>query len=190
MKRAAAATMLAACALAARAELARMAAPAPHAGAIAGCTEVQAAFTPGDDIAGLIAGRIGRARHDVRVQAYLFTDPRIARALFAALRRGVEVQIVADAEQHRTGGLPWLEGLRKAGARVYLNAAVAAAHNKIVIVDGEDPEAAVITGSYNYTRAARSRNAENVVVLAGNPELAARYVANFRWLRDQSIPWR
>ena len=53
--------------------------------------EVQVAFTPGDDVESLIARRIGAARESVRVQAYLFTNPRIARALFAALHRGIPV---------------------------------------------------------------------------------------------------
>lgn len=58
---------------------------------------VEAAFTPGDDIAALIAGRIAKARHSVQVQAYLFTDRRLARALLAALKRGVAVEVVGDA---------------------------------------------------------------------------------------------
>lgn len=157
----------------------------PHA-----CTEVRAAFTPGDDIAQLIAVRIGRARASVQVQAYLFTDGRLARALVAALERGVRVEVIGDAAQFASGGLPWLATLERAGAKVYLNAAVAAAHNKIVIVDGESPAATVITGSYNYTHAAQERNAENVVVLSGNPALAGRFLANFRAARDQSTPWR
>ncbi len=154
------------------------------------CPEVEVAFTPGDDIAALIVQRIAAARASVRVQAYLFTDGRIARALFAALKRGVAVEIVGDAAQHASGGLPWLASLRRAGAHVYLNGMQAASHNKIVIVDAESTRPAIITGSYNFTPAAQARNAENVVVLAGDRQLAQRYLANFRFHRDQSVPWR
>ena len=151
---------------------------------------VQAAFTPGDDIAGLIVARIARARQSVRMQAYLFTDRRIANALLAALKRGVRVQVIGDAAQHANGGLPHLRALDRAGARVYLNGAHAAMHNKIVIVDGDSAAAAIVTGSYNFTPSAQSRNAENVVVLSGNRALARRFVAHFEEQRRQSTPWR
>jgi phosphatidylserine/phosphatidylglycerophosphate/cardiolipin synthase-like enzyme len=151
---------------------------------------VEAAFTPDDDIAALIVKRIAAARQSVRMQAYLFTDRRIANALLAALKRGVQVEIVGDAAQHAAGGLPYLRALDRAGARVYLSAAHAAMHNKIVIVDGDGPAAAVVTGSYNFTPSAQSRNAENVVVLSGSRALARRFVANFEQQRQTSSPWR
>jgi phosphatidylserine/phosphatidylglycerophosphate/cardiolipin synthase-like enzyme len=147
--------------------------------------QIEAAFTPGDDIAGLIERRIGLAHESVRMQAYLFTDRRIAVALLRALKRGVVVEVIGDAAQHESGGLPWLAPLDRAGARVYLNTGHAASHNKIVIVDG----ATVITGSYNFTQAAQSKNAENVVVISGNRIIAGRFVENFEFHRLQSIPW-
>lgn len=151
---------------------------------------VEAAFTPGDDIAGLIVERIARARRSVQMQAYLFTDRRIANALLAARKRGVRVEVIGDAAQHQAGGLPHLAALDRAGARVYLNASLAAAHNKIVIVDGGSDAAAVITGSYNFTHAAQARNAENVVVLSGSRAVTDRFVDNFEQQRSQSTPWR
>jgi phosphatidylserine/phosphatidylglycerophosphate/cardiolipin synthase-like enzyme len=150
---------------------------------------VAVAFTPGDDIASLIAGHIAAARRSVRMQAYLFTDPRIARALFAARRRGVDVVVIGDAAQQADGGLPWLAPLARAGAHVYLDGAFAAAHEKIVIVDGERPDAAIITGSYNFTRSAQARNAENVVVISGNRAIAGRFMRNFEAHREEAKPW-
>ena len=150
---------------------------------------VEAAFTPGEDIAGLIAQRIAKARKSVRMQAYLLTDRAIAKALIAARKRGVDVEVIGDAAQHEAGGLPWLAPLERAGARVYLNTSHAASHNKIVIVDGGSPGATVITGSYNFTQAAQSRNAENVVVISGNRAITDRFVDNFELHRSQSIPW-
>ncbi len=150
---------------------------------------VEVAFTPGDDIEGLIAARIAGARESVRMQAYLFTDRRIARALAAALRRGVAVEVIGDASQYADGGLPWLPGLARAGARVYLDGSAGASHSKILIVDARRAEASVVTGSYNFTRSAQSRNAENVVVISGNRAIAERFLANFLSRRDRSTPW-
>jgi len=155
----------------------------------AAVARVEVAFTPGDDISGMIVQRIEGAKSRVQVQAYLFTDRRIANALLAARKRGVEVEVVGDAAQHQAGGLPHLKALDRAGARIFLNDTLAASHNKIVIVDGGSDAATVITGSYNFTAAAQSRNAENVVVISGNRTVTDRFVRNFEQHRRQSSPW-
>ena len=163
---------------------------APQAsGTTAARALVEVAFTPGDDIEGLIIRRIEAARSTIHVQAYLFTSRRIGAALVGALRRGVRVEIVGDAAQHAVGGLPLLANLKRAGARVYLNGELAASHNKIVIVDAARRDAAIITGSYNFTQAAQSRNAENVVVISGNRAITERFVANFTAQRERSQAW-
>jgi phosphatidylserine/phosphatidylglycerophosphate/cardiolipin synthase-like enzyme len=59
---------------------------------------------------------------------------------------------------------------------------MAASHNKVIVID----DGTVITGSYNFTHAAQSKNAENVVVLTGNHALAARFTANFERHRRES----
>jgi phosphatidylserine/phosphatidylglycerophosphate/cardiolipin synthase-like enzyme len=116
------------------------------------------------------------------MQAYLFTHKGIARALVAARKRGVAVDIVADAKQHEAGGLPVLKDLERAGARIWMNDRMAASHNKVIVID----DLTVITGSYNFTHAAQAKNAENVVVLSGNAALAGRFVANFERHRRES----
>jgi phosphatidylserine/phosphatidylglycerophosphate/cardiolipin synthase-like enzyme len=74
--------------------------------------------------------------------------------------------------------------------RVWLDDTHAAAHDKVIIVDGALAAATVITGSYNFTRAAQHGNAENVVVISGSPAVASRFVANFERHRSESSPWR
>jgi phosphatidylserine/phosphatidylglycerophosphate/cardiolipin synthase-like enzyme len=170
--------------------LALLAAPAAALANTGGMAQVEVAFTPADNIEALIARRISNARQSVRMQAYLFTDRRIARALYAALRRGVIVEVIGDASQYADGGLPWLPALARAGARVYLDRSAGASHSKIVIVDAGLVEASVITGSYNFTRSAQSRNAENVVVISGNRVITDRFLANFRSRRERALPWR
>ena len=49
----------------------------------------------------------------------------------------------------------------------------AIAHNKIMIIDGT----AVLTGSFNFTKAAGQKNAENLLVIRDD-KLAAKYAAN------------
>jgi phosphatidylserine/phosphatidylglycerophosphate/cardiolipin synthase-like enzyme len=151
--------------------------------------EVQAAFTPGDNIALMIVERVRAAQASIRMQAYLFTDRRIANALVDALKRGVRVEIVADGAQQEAGGAPHLAALRRAGARVFVTEAAGAAHNKVLIIDADRPQSTVITGSYNYTHAANAKNAENVVIISGSPGIARRFTDNFDYHRALARPW-
>ena len=153
--------------------------PAPHTGESAAAARVEAYFTPGDDVARVISGRIDAARRTVQVQAYLFTNKRIAAALAKAARRGVTVELVADARQHEAGGLPVLKTLDRAGVRIWLAGDFAAFHNKVVLVDAGTPSAVVVTGSFNFTQAAQDKNAENVVVISGSPEVTGRFARDF-----------
>ncbi|MBL0143277.1 MAG: phospholipase D family protein [Betaproteobacteria bacterium] len=142
-------------------------------------TRVEAYFTPGDDVARVIAERIGNARQSVQVLAYLFTSRRIATALANAAKRGVEVDLVGDAKQHEARGLPVLKQLDRAGVRIWLHGDHAAFHNKVVLIDAGTPASVIVTGSYNFTQAAQERNAENIVVITGSPAAAARYARDF-----------
>jgi len=145
---------------------------------------VRAVFTPGDDIAGEIIQAIRQARKQVLVQAFSFTHDEIARALIEASRRGVEVKLIADREQTEKMRRGQVTGIARAGVPVWLDSEHQGAHNKVMVIDAGRPNAQIITGSYNFTRAAQHKNAENVVFISGNEGLVRQYVAN--WKRHQA----
>jgi phosphatidylserine/phosphatidylglycerophosphate/cardiolipin synthase-like enzyme len=151
---------------------------------------IQVAFTPGDDAAGLIIESIRNARSQVWVQAYSFTHDGIAKALADAKRRGLDVQLIADPLQMERVASSKVAWLAEQGVPVWLDAEHAAAHNKVVLIDLGTPDAAIITGSFNFSHAAQHRNAENVLILRGNPTLAEAYGANWRRHRIHSFPLR
>jgi phosphatidylserine/phosphatidylglycerophosphate/cardiolipin synthase-like enzyme len=153
--------------------------PQPEPAPAPATTGIEAYFTPGDDVARVIAERIANAHETVQVQAYLFTDRRIATALAKAAQRGLAVDLVGDAKQQEAGGLPVLKQLDRAGVRIWLQGDYAAFHNKVVLIDAQSASPVVITGSYNFTRAAQEKNAENVVVIAGDIAIAARFAKDF-----------
>jgi phosphatidylserine/phosphatidylglycerophosphate/cardiolipin synthase-like enzyme len=149
---------------------------------------VQIAFTPGVDAAGLIIETLGKARRQVLVQAYSLTHKGIAAALVAARRRGLDVGVIADRDQHGrvvTSQVAWLAAQ---GVPVWLDGDHAAAHDKVMIIDSGTPDAIVITGSFNFSHAAQHRNAENLLILRGHPTLAEAYAANWRRHRAHSLP--
>lgn len=150
----------------------------------------QVAFTPGDAADQMVIGAIQGARRQILVQAYGFTHQGIAAALVAARQQGVEVQLIADAEQAETLATSRILELARQGVMVWLDKEHAAAHNKVMLIDAEGPEAVLITGSYNFTHAAQYRNAENLLLIRGNPGLVAAYIANWRRHRIHSYPLR
>jgi phosphatidylserine/phosphatidylglycerophosphate/cardiolipin synthase-like enzyme len=168
--------------------LALLAAAGPGHGkeAAAATVQVEAYFTPGDDVDRRIAERIERARHSVQVEAYLFTSRRIATALAKAAQRGVAVDLIGDAKQHEAGGLPVLQQLGRAGVRIWLQGEYAAFHNKVVIIDAASPVPVVVTGSFNFTQAAQAKNAENIVVITGDRRIAERFARDFDRHRESA----
>jgi phosphatidylserine/phosphatidylglycerophosphate/cardiolipin synthase-like enzyme len=149
---------------------------------------LQLAFTPGDDVAGLVIATLGQARKQVLVQAYSFTHRGIAEALVAAKRRGLDVRVLADREQMQRQDNSQVGWLAAQGVAVWVDGDHAAAHNKVMVIDAGSREAAVITGSFNFTQAGQHRNAENLLVLRGNLNLAEAYAANWRRHRAHSLP--
>lgn len=145
---------------------------------------VAVAFSPWDDAEGLLLSAIQGAQRSIHVQAYIFTNRSLARALLERHHAGVKVQVLADAEQARQRNSQ-IQHLAKNGVSVWLETDYVAAHNKIMLIDAGQAEAAVITGSYNYTWSAQARNAENLLVLRDNPQLMALYLAN--WQRHQRL---
>ena len=57
----------------------------------------------------------------------------------------------------------------------YIDSKHAIAHNKIMVIDGYE----ILTGSFNFTKAAEEKNAENLLVIQDAP-LAAKYAENWR----------
>ncbi len=141
---------------------------------------VRVAFTPEDDVAGQMVDAIAHARRQVLVQAFSFTHDQIARALLDAHRRGVEVKLIADREQTEKMDRGQVSGLARGGIPVWLDGDHQSAHNKVIVIDAGTPSAMVITGSFNFTRAAQHKNAENVVFISGNETLAQTYAQNWQ----------
>jgi phosphatidylserine/phosphatidylglycerophosphate/cardiolipin synthase-like enzyme len=141
---------------------------------------VQVAFAPWEDAEGLVIQAIAEAQRQILVQAFSFTSRRIAQALIAAHRRGVEVLVTADREQTATGAGNRIRDLAAAGIPVWLETR----YSKVMVIDAGTRESAVVTGSFNWTAGAQRRNAENVLVLRRNRDLAQAYEAN--WRRHQA----
>ena len=148
---------------------------------------IEYAFTPGDDAAGLIVRTIDAARSHVLVQAFSFTHRGIADALIRAHRRGLDVQVIADRDQTDSMDSAAMQSLAAAGMAVFADAEHSAAHNKVIVIDHDTGQPALVTGSFNFSFAAQNRNAENVLVLRGNPDLTRAFFANWQQHREHAV---
>ncbi|AFJ90393.1 Plasmid conjugative transfer endonuclease (plasmid) [Burkholderia sp. KJ006] len=149
-------------------------------------TAIQAGFSPEGTARSLVLDIINDARASVRVMAYTFTAPDIARALVAAKRRGVDVRVVVDAgESHGKAAVAAMNLLVNAGIPVRINDQYKILHDKVLIVDGKHVE----TGSFNFSAAAERTNSENAVVLWNRPDLAKQYSQHWesRWNSAQTF---
>jgi phosphatidylserine/phosphatidylglycerophosphate/cardiolipin synthase-like enzyme len=140
-------------------------------------------FSPKGGCTDAVVAELGRARREVLVLAYSFTSRPIAQALAAAAGRGVRVAVVLDHSNEKEAHteLPYL---LESGLSVLIDPHHAIAHNKVILIDGHT----VLTGSFNFTNQAEHENAENLLVLRGQHDLARRYRADFHAHEAHSRP--
>jgi len=159
--------------------------PVVMAQTVADCPNMELAFAPQPAALELVIKGIRAARSSIHVAAYAFTSKPVAQALLQAQQRGVEVALVAD-EKENTGRYTAIRYLADKGIAVRLNGKYAILHDKFMIIDQQH----VQTGSFNYTAAAASRNAENVLLLWDAPQLASRYEQQWQqlWQEARTLP--
>jgi phosphatidylserine/phosphatidylglycerophosphate/cardiolipin synthase-like enzyme len=145
---------------------------------------IEVFFSPQGGCTEAVVKALDHATNIVLVQAYSFTSAPIAKALVDAHRRGVKIQVILDKSQ-RTEKYSSADFVAHAGIPTYIDAKHAIAHNKIMVIDGYE----VLTGSFNFTRAAEEHNAENLLVIQDAP-LAAKYAANWQNHLKHSDPYR
>lgn len=144
---------------------------------------IQCCFTPPRGCLSLILKTISQAQQSIHVQAYSFTSGPITQGLKAAHNRGVSVQIILDKSQVNDRHSR-LHSLAQAGIPIFIDPVPGIAHNKVMIIDEEW----VISGSYNFTNAAETRNAENVLLIR-DKETATSFLDNWRRRRSHSYAW-
>ncbi len=158
--------------------------------ALAGCEPqssvpegVQVFFSPRGGATEAVVEALDRATNTVLVQAYSFTSAPIAQSLVDARRRGVKVAAILD-ESQRTEKYSEADFLAHNDIVTLIDAQHAIAHNKIIIID----EYLILTGSFNFTKAAEEKNAENLLVI-NDPVLARKYIANWHAHEEHSEPY-
>lgn len=121
---------------------------------------IQVRFSPGGDCTHFIKEAIAKAQNAILVQAYTFTSRPIADALIQAHQRGVDVRILVDRSQ-LASKYTQVRHMAAQGIFVAVDVVPGIAHNKVMVIDDDY----VLTGSFNWTKAAETSNAENLLLI-------------------------
>jgi phosphatidylserine/phosphatidylglycerophosphate/cardiolipin synthase-like enzyme len=134
-------------------------------------------FSPNGGAEAAVVSAIGQAQHSLHIATYQLTNKRIADAILEAHARGVTVKLVVDRSQRNA-----LKGDQYCCAAkvakvipTLLDAKHPIQHNKVIVIDSKT----VITGSFNFSNAAEKSNAENLLIIRDDKELAADYIADW-----------
>ena len=143
---------------------------------------IQVRFSPGGHCTQFIQETIAKAQKTILVQAYTFTSPSIAEALIQAHQRGVDVRILVDRSQ-LVSKYTQVHHVRAKGIRVTVDMVPGIAHNKVMVIDDHY----VLTGSFNWSKAAEMSNAENLLLI-NDPKTNAIYKRAWHRRAKQAQP--
>ena len=137
-------------------------------------TQIFTYFSPKSDTISPLLKEIRSAEKSIHFMAFSFTHDAIGDAIRDRFASGIEVRGVFEARQTDT---PYAEykAMKAAGLSVVLDKNSGAMHHKVIVVDA----GTVITGSYNFSKNAEENNSENLLIIKGNREIAAAYLAEF-----------
>ena len=136
-----------------------------------GCKERARAAGQREPNQGLAQPKIARTRHE-----------RLAKALVNAHKRGVKIEVILDKSRH-TEKYSEADFLYNMGIQVKIDGR-RLAHDKIMVID----DSVVITGSFNFTKAAEEHRGENLLVIR-DKALAAKYTGNWKACAEHSEPY-
>lgn len=147
-------------------------------------SRVEILDSPGERVWRRIVGLASEASERVDVCVFTITHDPITRALIDAHRRGLRVRVISDDEKSLEPGSD-VRQLGEAGIEVRVDDSIHHMHHKFATFDGR----VVLTGSYNWTRAAAESNQDNVLV-TDDARAIAGYEVIFEQCWAAGVPFR
>ena len=136
----------------------------------------EALFSPGEACRQKIIGLLRRASRDAAICVFTITDNEISNQILATHERGVKVRVITDDDKSLDRGSD-IQRLSESGVEVVFDGTPYHMHHKYAIFDSQT----LLTGSYNWTRSAATRNEENVLV-TNDVRFVAPYQRHFEEL--------
>ena len=134
-------------------------------------------FCPEDNCAYYVAEEIKKAKNSIYFMTFSFTNSRIANAIILKHYQGLDIKGVFEARQ--ISKYSKFNLLEYQGIDVKRDNNKANMHHKVFIIDNET----VITGSFNPTDGADTRNDENVLII-NDKSIARLFLKEFDYLAN------
>ena len=137
-----------------------------------------------ENIRNLIIDNIRSSKTEIKIAVAWFTQRQLYDAVLDALERGVKVSLIIMKDFINCGiyGLPLQNFVDKGGNLHFVNNRGWTMHNKFCLFDNS----MVISGSYNWTYSAETRNAENVIA-TDDDDVCSRFNDYFNRLWEESF---
>lgn len=154
----------------------------PHEFVIGG-SWVESYFSPSDNTNQQLINAMETADNDLEVETMLITRSDLASAILEAYDRGVNVNVITNAESDNTSYVndALYNGLPQ-GKYVYDDQQSGILHHKLAIIDAlkSDSDPILITGSHNWSNSANEINDENTLIIH-NADIANQYIQQFAY---------
>lgn len=137
-------------------------------------TSIRVVFSPEDKPVEHIVPYLQNARRNIRFMAFSYTQPEMGNAMLERLKSGVSVEGVFETVGSDSAFSEMLP-LHCAGGKMRRDGNPGFLHHKVIIIDNR----IVITGSFNFSDSANTKNNENVIII-DNADIAKRYLEEFQ----------
>ncbi len=137
-------------------------------------------FSPEEDCFDFLLDELSHAKKKVYIAMYAFSDNRIAHYLKILSSKGVQISILVDKDWNMSSVYSDIDDMSRY-AFVRLDVCDALLHEKFVVID----ERVVMTGSYNYTASAQTRNDE-FIFKTTDKYIVQRFIQHFLTLWEAS----
>ena len=144
-------------------------------------TRVETYFSPDDGVAEHILDILNDAEESIYFMAFSFTTDEFGEAIRMQAENGLSVAGVMEEDQVKSNIGTEYDLFKQAGLNVFVDGNKGQMHHKTMIVD----ENIVITGSYNFSRSAETRNDENLVIFH-NEQIADFFMQEFQRVYQQA----
>jgi phosphatidylserine/phosphatidylglycerophosphate/cardiolipin synthase-like enzyme len=137
----------------------------------AGGVQVENYFSPPDEVMDKLVDLVSSAQRSIRFIAFTYTHPDLAEAMIERHNAGVDVAGIFETRGATQGAMV---PLWCGGVPVKVDDNQYTMHHKVLIID----ESIIVTGSFNFTKAADETNDDNVLIIH-SPALAQLYLQEY-----------
>ncbi len=128
--------------------------------------QVENYFSPPDEVMQKLVAQVKAAQKSIKFMAFTYTHADLSNAMIERAKAGVKVEGVIENRGASQGALV---PLFCAKLPVKTDGNKYTMHHKVIIIDDET----VITGSFNFTKAADTENDDNVLIIHSKTVAAA-----------------